>query len=220
MSGVVLRCRNCGTTQATPGECEACHEGDVQYFCPNHSPGRWLDEPACSACGAMPGVPGRTERVPARPAPAPPPDFRGRRTSPPPGRPAPHDEDEFEREVLTGPVHSPGAEGRLLEELIRAGLAGGPRGAPALPPIGAGISTAFGCVRRIVVILFVLMVLAAMFVFGLLGATGPANPPDEIRESPAMLHEYRAPLAGSLAQGLVPEELHFAGQRRIGVSVH
>ena len=197
MSGVVLRCRTCGTTQATPGECEACHEGDVQYFCPNHSPGRWLDEPACSACGARPGVPGRMERVPPRRSPAPPPDSRARRTPPPIRRAPTPDEEELEREVLTGPVHSSGAEGRLLEELIRAGLAGGPRGAPTLPPIGAGISTAFGCVRRIVVILFILMVLAAMFVFGLLGAPGPTNPPDVIRGGSAVPHEYRAPLGGS-----------------------
>ena len=46
MSVVVLRCPNCGTTQATPAECEACHEADVRWFCPNHTPGRWLDAPA------------------------------------------------------------------------------------------------------------------------------------------------------------------------------
>ena len=71
--------------------------------------------------------------------------------------------------MWTGPVHTPGTEGALLEELLRAGLGGGARGAPSVPPIGVGLSTAFGCVRRIVVILFILMVLAAMFVFGLLG---------------------------------------------------
>ena len=200
MSGVVLRCRNCGTTQATPGECEACHEADVQYFCPNHSPGRWLDGPECPACGARVGVPGRTERVPPRPTPGPTPRSRGRGAPPPVRRAPPPDEEGLDREVLTGPVRSPGDEGALLEELLRAGLGGGPRGAPTLPPIGAGISTAFGCVRRIVVILFVLMVLAAMFVFGLLGATPPTASPDAARGASAVTTEGRAALTSPPGQ--------------------
>ena len=52
MSGVVLRCPTCGTTQSHPGECDACFEGEVRYFCGNHSPGLWLDEPVCK--GAEP----------------------------------------------------------------------------------------------------------------------------------------------------------------------
>jgi hypothetical protein len=52
MSGVVLRCPNCGTTQAGTGECEACHEAQVAYYCTNHSPGRWLKAPTCTQCGA------------------------------------------------------------------------------------------------------------------------------------------------------------------------
>jgi hypothetical protein len=52
MTGVVLRCPNCGTTKGTLGECEACHEAQVRYYCTNHTPGRWLDGPACSQCGA------------------------------------------------------------------------------------------------------------------------------------------------------------------------
>ena len=52
MSRVVLRCPNCGTTQAGPGECETCHEAPVAYYCTNHSPGRWLESPACPQCGA------------------------------------------------------------------------------------------------------------------------------------------------------------------------
>jgi tetratricopeptide (TPR) repeat protein len=50
MSAVVLRCPNCGTTQAVGGECEACHEADVRWYCPNHTPGRWLDTPTCAEC--------------------------------------------------------------------------------------------------------------------------------------------------------------------------
>ena len=47
---VVLRCTSCGTTQAATGECKTCHEAQVQYFCPNHDPGRWLSGPTCPQC--------------------------------------------------------------------------------------------------------------------------------------------------------------------------
>jgi hypothetical protein len=49
---VVQRCPSCGTTSATAGECEACHEAQVRYFCTNHSPGLWLDASTCRTCGA------------------------------------------------------------------------------------------------------------------------------------------------------------------------
>jgi hypothetical protein len=52
VTGVVLRCPNCGTVQATDGECEACHEAQVHYFCTNHTPGLWLDASSCAQCGA------------------------------------------------------------------------------------------------------------------------------------------------------------------------
>lgn len=70
MSAVVLRCPNCGTTQGVLGECEACHEAGVRYFCTNHTPGRWLDDPQCYACGARFGV---DAPAPRAPAPSPPP---------------------------------------------------------------------------------------------------------------------------------------------------
>jgi hypothetical protein len=63
---VVLRCPHCGTTQGAPGECHACSEADVRYFCRNHDPGRWLDAPTCPACGARFG-----ERPPPQPPGAP-----------------------------------------------------------------------------------------------------------------------------------------------------
>lgn len=56
MSLVVLRCPNCGTTQAGPGECDACHEAQVRYFCTNHNPGQWLTSPKCPQCGAQFGI--------------------------------------------------------------------------------------------------------------------------------------------------------------------
>jgi hypothetical protein len=52
---VVQRCPNCGTTQATSGECDACHEAQVGYFCANHTPGLWLSGPECPRCGARLG---------------------------------------------------------------------------------------------------------------------------------------------------------------------
>ncbi len=71
MSGVVLRCPNCGTTKADGGECEACYEAQVRYYCTNHAPGHWLDTPVCSQCGARFGDPARPRgAAPLRGAPA------------------------------------------------------------------------------------------------------------------------------------------------------
>jgi hypothetical protein len=83
MSGVVLRCPNCGTTKSASGECEACHEAQVRYYCSNHTPGLWLDAPSCPHCGArfgeatrasvrpVPDVPGGARALPSRAAPRP-----------------------------------------------------------------------------------------------------------------------------------------------------
>jgi hypothetical protein len=57
MAGVLLRCPNCGTSRPSPGECDACHEAQVQYFCTNHKPGLWLESTGCSHCGAKYGDP-------------------------------------------------------------------------------------------------------------------------------------------------------------------
>ena len=94
MTGVVLRCPHCGTTQERSGDCEACHEAQVKYFCSNHNPGRWLDAPRCSECGARFGD--RVRAPPKRPPPeTPSPISPSRRASaepdvkPMPGRPGP-----------------------------------------------------------------------------------------------------------------------------------
>lgn len=75
MSGIVLRCPNCGTAQATEGECEACREAPVRYFCTNHVPGIWVDSPSCPQCGARFGEPAPVRReappLPERPRPRP-----------------------------------------------------------------------------------------------------------------------------------------------------
>ena len=54
---VVRRCPSCGTQTDTAGECEACHEAQVRYFCSNHTPGLWLEAPVCPQCGARHGEP-------------------------------------------------------------------------------------------------------------------------------------------------------------------
>ena len=53
MTGVVLRCPHCGTTQEVEGTCDACQEASVQYFCLNHTPGVWLESESCPQCGAQ-----------------------------------------------------------------------------------------------------------------------------------------------------------------------
>ena len=65
MSGVVLRCPNCGTIQPVEGECDACHDAAVQFFCTNHTPGLWLEGSACPQCGARFGDPVQQELAPA-----------------------------------------------------------------------------------------------------------------------------------------------------------
>lgn len=92
MSTVVLRCPNCGTTQSTPGECDACHDAQVRYYCTNHSPGQWLDASACPQCGARFGVaapPRREPPPPPRSVPRPPSASPVRRPAPPPPGPGP-----------------------------------------------------------------------------------------------------------------------------------
>ena len=168
MSEVVIRCPNCGTTQGVLGECEACHDAEVRYFCTNHSPGRWLDGPACEECGARFGV----DRVRPRPAPRPAPASGSRpRAEPPPtlGSRAPA-YDEPERTVddaWTGPVHTP--RGGTVEEI--GGPGPGVEWPPAtpFPPIGVRVVSMGGCVRRLVILFLVLLALAALAFFGVLG---------------------------------------------------
>ncbi len=64
---VVQRCPTCGTTQSTAGECAACHEAQVRYFCTNHEPGLWLSGPTCPQCEARATLAARPS--PATPAP-------------------------------------------------------------------------------------------------------------------------------------------------------
>ena len=171
MSAVVLRCPNCGTTQGVPGECEACHEAPVRYYCTNHSPGRWLEAQVCSQCGA---VYGRAEPAPAPPRPSkpapvsPPASRRGTSEVPTPPRkrsswsppgpwgrrspPIAAEEDYVSREVV--------ARARALERLRE--LLGGAYARRRAPfdmetaSYSAGPIAAGGCLRLLVLIFLLL----------------------------------------------------------------
>ena len=162
MSDVVIRCPNCGTTQGTLGECEACHEAETRYFCTNHEPGVWLEGPECSGCGARFG----RDRVADRPPP-PPPRRRGRVTPSGRRRPPPREREP----VIEDPWRAPARVPRSVEvESVRGPGAGGGWRFPAEPPpVDVRVVTASGCVRRLVMLVLILLVLAALAFFGLLG---------------------------------------------------
>lgn len=188
-TGVVIRCPNCGTTQAALGECDACHEAETRYFCPDHEPGRWLDGPSCSACGARVGVPGvRSRPAPPRTPVRTPVREPVRDPVPPsaraPTRPRslpPRDRDRDDDEVFTGPVRTPGR--MTLEDVIRSAMRGGRPGGrpgpsgglpdlPSMLPTGVKIVSAFGCLRRLVMLVVFLAILAAVAFFSLFGVGG------------------------------------------------
>lgn len=181
---VVLRCANCGTAQGHEGECEACSEGEVQYFCTNHDQGIWLDGPACSRCGAKFGNP------PMRPAPAPPPVPAGRAGAPdfrphPPRRTperAPEPDFEWRPPRPPDPDHAADPEvvprtpslGELLEEIsearvrTRAPYEGDETPWAEPPRRGVGFPLA-GCLIRILglgVLLFLAFVVFLFLLFG------------------------------------------------------
>jgi hypothetical protein len=142
MSGVILRCPNCGTGRAAPGECEACHEADARYFCTNHAPGVWLDGTACPRCGAKFG-----QAAPAAPAsPASPAAPAARPTRPTPAAPSLEE---------------------MLAEAVRAREAARPTMEPG-PHVRAATRGMAGCLVRALVLLFVfiLMSFSGMFMFG------------------------------------------------------
>ena len=169
---VVLRCPTCGTTQAQVGECEACFEGEVRYFCTNHGEGIWLDASVCNRCGAkfgdVPRTPpaSRTTSVPTRPRATR--DFERPDRRPRPERtPEP---DVVEPEVLP---RTPSL-GELLEEITREGARarGGyeaevPWRGPRIPR--PPVFPLAGCLVRIVGLVFLLIVATIIFLFVLFG---------------------------------------------------
>ena len=185
---VVLRCPHCGTTKATTGDCEACHDAQVRYFCTNHTPGLWLEANSCLSCGARFGEPARKtsgsapasgprKRLAADPS-RKRPRAPARASTPPPAEYAsvePRELDERVRSSRRPPAYedarSPGASGMaLLQHLFRAALrtrympsrASRDHYAPRIRR-GAG-----GCVKSLLLsgLLLLLALGSAIFVFG------------------------------------------------------
>lgn len=183
---VVLRCPTCGTTQGDAGDCEACSDGEVRYFCTNHDGGVWLNGPVCGSCGAKFGDPPRkahtprTPSMPTRPAGAP--DFRPpsrRRAAEPSSEPAfggrprgAEPEEPAEPEVLP---RTPSTLGELLEEITEERARGRARyevedapwaSRPAEPRPGFPLA---GCLVRIAGLVFLLIAAAIIFLSLLFG---------------------------------------------------
>ena len=196
MSGVVLRCPNCGTTRAAPGECDACHEAEVRWFCRNHEPGQWIDAPPCPVCGA--GV----ERSPP---PLPPPPRRRSARPPsfdaPPSRPAPP-RPAVEDPWGTPPWGAPG-EPTDADRVEDAGFPAGWRVEPP-PTIRLRPVPILGCVGRLLmyaVTAVILLAMATCWFFGggvMVGAAPEERPGVAAEPATAALH---APPAGRAPPG-------------------
>ena len=160
MSGVVMRCSNCGTAQATPGECEACREAQVRRFCTNHAPGLWLDAATCPRCGARFG---KASPVPATPPPrvAKPAERRRAIRKPPPPSPGPRSPGEPTPTGLGGDdivSMRDAMTRRWLERLASASPLGGmPRERRREPGAVSPEPTGGGCLRRLLVLALVLL---------------------------------------------------------------
>ena len=179
---VVLRCPTCGTTQGQVGECEACSEGEVRYFCTNHDEGIWLDGPVCGRCGGRFGDPPRKPRAPAAPrVPAGAPDFRPPVRRPPPERPPeldfggrPPRRPEFDGPVDPEVLPRTKSLAEMLTEAIEERSRAGGRyeaGEVAWPEPRArrpGFPVA-GCLGRIVGLVFLLIAVVVIFLLLLFG---------------------------------------------------
>lgn len=178
MSGVTLRCPACGTTQSRPGECEACSEGEVRYFCSNHAPGLWLDQPECKACGAKFGEAPRAAAARSRTAPK---DGRREERRPDSRLPVPSRAAPFGtvRRRPLPPAEPEDAHGSpslvdLLAHMAdgdaptRAGDEGGPW-PETTPAVAAGPLAFLGCLGRVALAGFVLVLLVLVALFMLAG---------------------------------------------------
>jgi hypothetical protein len=180
MSAVVLRCRACGTTQSHPGECDACFEGEVGYFCTNHTPGLWLDHPVCADCGAKFGEAPRRRPgpPPAEPTTVPARDVR----RPDSGRPMPRVADPPPAGVRRPTPRAPDPEdppavvsladllARMSEERARRRYeAEEARRLEPTPEAAPGPSFLAGCLVRVVLFVLVLIALALGGLFLLMG---------------------------------------------------
>jgi hypothetical protein len=179
---VVLRCPTCGTTQGHVGECEACSEGEVRYFCTNHDEGIWLDSPVCSRCGGKFGdLPRKPQARPGPTRPASVPDFRPPERRAAPERPSEPDfgrrpprRPEFEEPVEPEVLPRTPSLGELLEDITeeRARARGRyeaeevPWAEPRARRPGFPLA---GCAVRIVGLVFLLIAAAIVFLFLLFG---------------------------------------------------
>ncbi len=183
---VVQRCPQCGTTSATPGECQACHAAEIRYFCTNHSKGLWLDGPACPRCGARLGDPAPPVTAPAasartrltvparhraRPAgPAGPPSGGYSRSA---DKPEPTPAAPSRRDRLPAAAHDlepePDVSGAALwQQLLRAALRArfGSATAPTYERTRRGRGPG-GCLRvLLLVVVLVVALLGALLMFG------------------------------------------------------
>jgi len=180
MTDVVLRCPTCGTTQDHSGECEACSEGEVRYFCTNHSPGRWLVEPRCSDCGAKFGeaskkrpeprpraVPTTPARLGTRPESRPAMPRGAEPREPGPRRPRP-------RVVESEDIPSPPSLAEVLVDMLESGRRTGDtvEDLPWAEPIAAAPRKPFaiaGCLTRLVLLVLFLIALAVAGMVSLFG---------------------------------------------------
>ena len=165
MTGVVLRCANCGTTQNAQGECQACHEQNVKFYCTRHSPGRWLKTPVCDQCGAEYGKdppPARKEWRPRTPDWRRRPPARAERTEPlrrrePWGRPA----SDLPPDVVTTDTR------RTIERLLREYSMRRTRPREGVEIDRGASAIAGGCLRAILVAFLLMMFI--MFMLPYLG---------------------------------------------------
>lgn len=185
---VIRRCPNCGTTQAISGDCQACHEAEVRYYCTNHTPGVWLDATSCPHCGSRLGATVREKSTAPpppvrRPAPAPvparprgsgaPPPLRSTPpfapSSPPPApSPTSWDTDMTTAALPDAAVETYSARTLPWQQLLKAALRA--RAAGRAPErTGASMARNLsGCLLRLLLVAMVLFLalVAALFLFG------------------------------------------------------
>ena len=171
MNPVVIRCPNCGSGQDTLGECETCHEATARYYCPNHAPGRWLDEPACEECGARFGVEPRRPRAPA-PVATPRPPSRSVEWRPP-STTTPDAADPTRAELTEWLEGMRRAPRRPMPLDLEPDEVEGPEGRWVTIDPGAAAGAvargAFGCVARLILIFVVIAVLVMLALGGFVG---------------------------------------------------
>ena len=175
MSGVILRCPNCGTTQPAEGQCDACHEAAVSYFCTNHTPGAWLNSAACPQCGARFGDP-----APARQEPVSndPPELRPAAVRPPPHAPVEHDSGPWDSRAPSEPGDTAYGSVRsdplriLLGAVAAAARARAARAEHSPDELERTRPRGSGCVGRIIMLALLLLafiLMAPLFLSALLG---------------------------------------------------